>query len=133
LAFSLVSCTSPRISAHSEYVTIETLASFCVGTPDPRKYSPEIGQRLFIDWAFPKEYSSFEDLHLTLTLRYRNRQQNVVDISIDQLSGGTIYYLLNEDYFKSEGILTFKIDVFGDDELLEHWQHQLWADSICFE
>lgn len=41
-----------------------------------------------------------------------------------------MYTLLNERYFETEGILTYKVDLMGDGQILEEWRHQLWHELI---
>lgn len=123
-------CTRERLSAQTDYITVETLASYFVDTPDPRKFCPNQGQRLTITWSLPKEYNDYQDLHLELVVRFRNRNEDKLDIPIEKATGVYYYKILNEDYFSTGGILTYKITLVGSNQTLEEWKHQLWWEQI---
>lgn len=116
----------------SEYVTVNSLASYHIDTPDPLLNNPPVGQRLFISWDLPKTYGCYEDLHMELFIRFRNREQDSLNIKLCNLSGTYVYGLYNDDFFKKDGILTYKILLMGGGEVLDEWRHQIWVDMISF-
>jgi len=128
--FLLVGCAREKITVHTEYISIEHLASYIVETPDQRKYCPEIGQRLIITWSLPKEYLNHQDLHLQIKVRFYDRSEVEESIQVNKITGNYLYYLLNDDYFDTGGILTYKVDLIGDGQVLEAWRHQIWAELI---
>lgn len=129
----LTSCSCNVITVQSEYIDRESLASAHVGTPDPRLNDPPFGQRLIISWSLPREYGRYRELHLDLTLRFRNSEEKSQRIAIHQRQGTTVYEVLDEFYCETKGIQTYKIDLIGDGERLDEWRHQLWADMIHFK
>lgn len=118
------------LTVHTEYLSHENLASFHVGTPDPRLFCPTIGERLILSWNIPTSCQSSNDLHIKITIRFRNREQIEKNIDLQRFQGIYIYPLLDEDYFEKDGILTYKVELFSGEELLENWHHQLWAEQI---
>jgi hypothetical protein len=130
---ALTGCQCEKLTVYTDYLSHENLASYHVGTPDPRLNNPPMGQRLIISWSLPKNYLCYEDLHLDLTIRFRNKQQISEKIDICKRKGMYIYSVLNEDFFETKGLLTYKIDLVGDDVILEEWRHQLWTELITFE
>ena len=133
LSLALVGCAREKLSVRTEYMTFERLASYHVDTPDPLKYCPELGQRICVDWFLPKCYLDYDDLHLHILVRLRNREDDEVNVPINTTSGNYCYYLLNEDYFNSCGILTYKVELIGCDKVLDEWCHQLWVNIINFD
>jgi hypothetical protein len=128
----LSGCVSgDRLSAFSEYVNREDLASYRVGTPDPSLNYPTIGQRLFISWKLPSEYAC-QELMLKLTMRFRDRTEIVQPVILHQISGTYVFELLNDDYFNHKGFLTYKIELFADQQLVDRWCHQMWVELITF-
>lgn len=123
----------PHLTAYTEYLTIERLASTIVETPDPLKYYPELGQRLVINWYLPADYLKEEDLHLEVVVRFRNREQDSFSIPICRANGGYYYEVLNDDFSENGGILTYKMDLIGSGEVLEVWRHQMWTELICLD
>ena len=120
------------LSVHTDYVTIENLASYHVDTPDPLLYNPPIGQRLIVYWRVPEKLVRQQALSLLLTLRFRNKEEVKETVFIDRPVGKTIYSLLDADYFEKRGILTYKVELFNEEDLLKTWKHQLWTELITF-
>ena len=132
LPFLLTSCCRGMLSAHTEYLSVETLASYYVGTPDPRKLCPDIGQRLVVGWSLPPSLMGVEDLNLHIKIRYRNREEQEIDVKLCSMAGFYEFRVVCEDYNATRGILTYKVDLMAGDTLLEEWRHQLWTDFIYF-
>lgn len=126
----LTSCNQSYLSVHTDYFSRESLASFYVGTPDPRLDNPPIGQRLIISWSIPKLIFKCDDLHLKLKIRFRNREELIERIAICRAHGHYLYTLLNEEYMSKRGILTYTVDLIRDGEIIEEWRHQIWTDLI---
>lgn len=130
LPFLLCSCCKKYLSVQTDYLTYKDLASYYVDTPDPRRYCPASGQRLIVSWGVPKEYLCYENLRLEITIRFRNREEVIETFQISKTRGTYVFTLLNDDYFSKRGILTYKIDLVGDGEILEEWRHKIWVDLI---
>lgn len=123
-------CMKGYICVHTDYLSEESLASYYVNTPDPRRLCPDTGQRLIISWSVPQKLLYSEDLHLNIYLRYRNREIDQQVFAITQKSGTHMISTLNEAYYRTGGILTYKIELVGDGQVLEEWIHQIWANII---
>lgn len=129
--FGLTSCME-RLSVHTEYLSYQNLASFHVGTPDPELCCPTVGQKLVISWSLPKFFCSYNQLTLKIKIRFCNNEETEVTVRLNHLQGTYIYSLLNDDFFEKGGILTYKVDLLGNDLILDTWNHQLWAERISF-
>lgn len=123
-------CSNPHLSVHTDYLSHKNLASYHVGTPDPRLDNPPIGQRLIVTWSIPRMYLYYEDPHLVVTIRFRNREEIEETIYIHRMHGTYVYDLLNEDYIEKRGMLSYKVDIIAQGCLLDQWRHQIWADLI---
>ena len=130
LLFFLTACTGQKISVHTDYLSHENLASYHVGTPDPMLNNPPVGQRLIISWHVPPKYLDYENLHLEITIRLRNHQQIVKAVALNKRIGTYVVSLINDEYFQTGGILTYCVNLYGDDELLDQFLHQLWTEWI---
>lgn len=129
----MMGCSSDHLIVYTDYLSHENLASYHIGTPDPRLNDPPIGQRLLISWSLPPEYLRKESPHLAVMIRFRNREELKLTIDICKSSGTYIYSLLNEEYFEKNGILTYKVDLMTNDEVIEEWRHQLWTELLMSE
>jgi len=131
LAFGLLtSCAKERLVIFSQYVGRNNLASYYVNTPDPLLNNPPVGQRILMEWSLPRTYLDYPDLHLELTVRFRNRQETRRTIPIHHEDGEAVYALMNATFYETGGIVTYKVDVVGGGQLLEKWRHQLWVELI---
>lgn len=120
-----------KLSAFSEYVNREDLASYLVGTPDPSLNCPTVGQRLYIRWNLPKEYAC-QELMLKLCMRFRDRSEIVQPVQLHRISGTYVFELLDDEFFSRKGFFTYKIELFADQQLVEKWCHQMWVELITF-
>lgn len=132
LLLSLSSCcTHEGLTVYSEYVTREELASYHVGTPDPRLSCPNVGQKIYINWKVC-EVDACKKLTLKLYLRFRDRTESTQTVELENSSGRYVFALLNEQFFERQGILSYKIDLLADDVVIDEWRHQLWVNLITF-
>lgn len=125
-------CSKKMLEIHTDYINIESLASYYINTPDPLLDRPPIGQRLLISWNIPKELLEEENPHLYVVMHLRNREERAFTIPLKKSCGSTIYSLLNQEYCTTRGILTYKVQLFAGGCLKEEWRHQLWAELILF-
>jgi len=130
LIFILTGCSSRILTVRTEYINEEYLASYHVETPDPALYNPPVGQRLIIHWHLT---CACDDMYLRLQVRYRNREENVIKVPISIKSGYYCYTLLDEEYCRTRGILTYRVELICDGCVVTEWRHQLWADLIEFQ
>lgn len=126
-------CKESYLTVQTDYLTHKDLASYYVGTPDPRQNITAVGQRLIVCWAVPKFYLCFDDLHLKITIRFRNREEVIEIFHLSKTRGTYVFSLLNKEYLAKRGILTYKIDLIGQGKILEEWRHQIWVDLIALD
>lgn len=120
------------LSARTDYIGYQNLASFYVGTPDPLLNNPPFGQRLIATWAIPSriDISQYPDLHLEIRLRYRTREEQTLIVPISKRRGCYTFCVLNAWYCQTGGILTYKLLLKSGDCILEEWKQQMWVDLI---
>lgn len=125
------SCTG-GLSVRTDYFTQENLASFYVETPDPNLYRPFTNQRLIISWYLSTEKIKRENLELRAVVRLKNLHEEKIVEPIHKRTGFYIFQLNQEQLRCSGGILTYKVEIWSGDCLLEVWQHPLWVELIQF-
>lgn len=131
--FVLTGCrVQSKISAFSDSITRESLASYNVGTPDPCLIAPPAGKRIYVQWNLPN-YHEYSHWMFKLRVRFGDRTERVVEKEITKKSGTYTHSILNECYFSHNGVLTYKVELFGDDLLIDEWRHQMWVELITFE
>jgi len=130
---ALVGCTADKLNVYTEYYSFEDLASYHVETPDPILHDPPVGQRLVVSWSLPSDYLLCEDLHILVHIRFCNKEEVIKKICIEENTGIHTFCLTNESYFEKGGILTYKVELYGNHILLDEWCHQLWVDLITFK
>lgn len=135
LLFSgLTGCIGRRLDVQTTFLTQESLASTIISTPDPALLKPPIGQRLIVQWNLRREFTEYQFLSFHLKMRFRNQKELTICKHLKNKQGTYIYEVLNDAYLETKGgILTYRLDVYADGELIDMWQHPLWAQLIRFE
>lgn len=128
----LSACSNADLSLYTEYISIQSLPSYHIGTPDPRLYCPDYGEKLHISWFLPNDYH-YNELYLYLHLRYGNGTFEEKWIRVDCSDGVYAFPLLNENYREKQGLFTYKVALIGDGCILLERRHTLWAEPIVLE
>jgi hypothetical protein len=125
------SCSSSaQLSVMEHSLNHERLASYIIGTPDPREYEDYYGQKLIIDWEIPKK--DFEEGHnnLEIAISFKNDKRIVFIERVNKRSG-TYTYLHEGPAIDEDGmLLTYRVLLQHDEEVLEEWRHHTWAPYI---
>lgn len=129
----LTGCQAPHLNIQTQYISREDLASSYTDTPDAEWHSPTIGQRLLIEWALPDDYSAYENLTLLLKVRFKNRQEEESRFTINNQRGTYLYYVVNEKFCQTGGIITYKAEISNGECVLDSWVHPLWMNLITFQ
>jgi hypothetical protein len=132
-ALLLAGCRKYDISVVQQSVNSSYLASSHVGTPDPRQAHPPEGEKLSVEWRIP---TRILDLHpqLLLHLIFWDYTEKTVAYPLNRSFGWVTYSLLGEEFKKTQGILTYKIDIVTEGgDIYREWKHQLWVNLIKVE
>lgn len=124
------SCTFQRLSVQTQYLSHESLASYHVGTPDPRLDQPMVGQRLLMQWSLSTREVETQNVSLYLKVRFRNHQEEEMTFPITSKRGTHLYVLANEEYHQVGGILTYYAEIRNETCVLASWKHPLWTELI---
>ncbi len=131
LIILLTSCSSNKLHVHNEYLTRDDLASMAVDTPDHRKERPTLGQRLRVRWKLASKFmAEGPKAEVVLKVRYGDRHDEVIHHVVEEDVGMFTHSLTGEEYFERGGITAYKAELIVDGELVDEWQHQLWARII---
>lgn len=129
----LVGCSQYYLTISQQWVDARYLASTHAKTPDPRQDHPPLGQMLVLDWRVPKEVLKQKPV-LVLDLLLWDYTTKQVRFPIDKRMDYVTYKLLNQDYEKSGGILTYKAAIVLEDGTpYRQWKHQLWVNLIVID
>ncbi|NGX57806.1 MAG: hypothetical protein K940chlam3_00702 [Chlamydiae bacterium] len=129
----LTSCGTQRLTVQSEYMLPDRYASVWVGTPDPHKYYPSIGQRLIIQWKLRTELQQYEKVTLRIRVRFRNYELYEKWMQIRCRVGRMIYNVMDEDYTCTDGIAAYHVQIFADGQQIAEIRHHLWEELIQIE
>lgn len=123
-------CSRSPLSVRLDYLSHENLASYHVRTPDPRLYNPIIGERLVISWVLPEDQLAAGDITLSVNIRLHDRSAITEEVPVCQATGSFSYTLINDAYFDTKGILSYRAKLIQGDCVLDEWRHQIWAELI---
>ncbi|MBI3236159.1 MAG: hypothetical protein HYZ48_00375 [Chlamydiales bacterium] len=123
-------CEKYYASVTQQWIDVRYLASTHVKTPDPRQAHPPIGQMLVVDWRVPKSLLK-KNPQVQLTMIFWDFTEKTICFPIEERMGWVTYSLLNEEYDKTGGIITYKAEILDEDgSLFREWKHQLWVELI---
>lgn len=127
------SCKQSILRMQVDNLSRESLASYHIGTPDPRLLYPPLGQRIIVSWYLPQEAFCTQKVSIKISLIYGNHTQETLWYTPKHASGLYVRALLNDEYFKKCGIITYKADLYFSEQLVKCWKHHLWTELITFE
>jgi len=134
LALLFVSCGTERLTVQSEYLVPDRYASVWVGTPDPHKVFPDVGQRLIIKWKLRPEMEQYGSLILKVCIRFRNYETYEKSYRIKCPVGRMIYNIMNDDYTCTQGIGAYTVEIHADDGTqIATIRHHLWRRLIVID
>lgn len=128
LLLTLSSCCKPAtLEVFSNYITMESRASFHARTPDPAWICPTLGQRIYIQWNIEEFMPETE---LKLSIHYGNRTESSTSITLLNAKGSYIHELSGDPFFEKNGIASYKVDIIQQNMIINTWQHILWVDKL---
>lgn len=126
----LTGCHHSGLLVHQQNVNSNYLASTHIKSPDPRQHCPPLGKMVIIEWWVPKKILAC-DPKIVLDLVFWNFTKKIVEFPMKGRIGYCTYELLNEEFAKTKGILTYKVDIVTcDGQVFCEWKHQLWVNLI---
>lgn len=126
-------CGKYYLSLTQQKVDASYLSSVHVGTPDPRQAHPPLGEMIIMDWRVPKELLQ-EHPFIELRVIYWDYTEKAFSFPINKRMGYVTYKDLNEEFTKTQGILTYKADIkTASGKIYKEWKHQLWVNLITLD
>ena len=133
LLLVLVGCQKHYIAVRQMQIGPDYLASAHVGTPDPRRADPPIGEKLVIDWSVPPELLA-QHPRVFLHIIFRNHTEKFEFMPITTKVGTEVYSLLRKDFKETQGLLTYRAEIVtADGHVYRDWKHQLWVNLITLD
>ena len=133
LLFLCASCSPFHpLEVQTQLMTHAYLASYRVGTPDPRLDEPMRGQRLLVHWSLPEKEFIAGETELKMRIRFRNHEEKEVFFPLAARHGTYYYDLMDDEFISTKGILTYFAEVKRGDCTLAVWKHPLWTAWISF-
>ncbi len=125
------SCQQGTLMVHQQKVSPTFLASTNIGSPDPR--TPPNGQMIVAEWIVaPRVLQS--DPMLRLQVMFRDYTETTVDFPIHSRAGYETYSILNKEFKKTGGFLSYKAEILtGEGQVVANWTHQLWVKLITVD
>ena len=129
LLFVCTSCQKYYVNVQKQHVGRGSLASTFVQSPDPLQKDPPKGERLVINWRIP-EPALGPDVHLELTMIMKDYTQLTKTYPLKNAFGYLTFDLLNDDYRKTGGLLTYKAEIKDKGAVMEAYEQVLWTELI---
>jgi len=130
LSFFFASCSTAHLYVRSENYSRQDLASYAMDTPDPRKTSPDFGQRLVINWQVAESTFQKGPLELVLSVKLKNGEEKTSKTVLTKRQGRTFYPIFGNDYVKKGGLQSYFVELRSCGKTLTSSQHKLWVKKI---
>ncbi len=127
---ALCGCQLQTVNVDTYFIGPETLASYWVGTPDPGRCCPDVGQELVLTWNMPTSYLQYKDLHIQWIIRFGNHQEEIFHIAVHTKKGEYVYSLINQPYWDRRGIQTYRAEIIGNGQVLKTLCNSVWTTII---
>jgi hypothetical protein len=125
------SCYKNHLYVQQEWVDEKDLASYFVGSPDPRRKNPPVGQKIIVNWDFSRTLFLNEMGHILVTVHFWDLEEKMVEAPIDRRRGYASFFFSNPTKDPTKKILTYRVQIFKKDgTLFETWKHQFWTELI---
>ena len=128
----LLGC-GPCLSVKKEWIDKHSLASVYVGSPDPRKENPPIGEKLLIKWNI-SEKEMRENPTLVVKILYKDLSQDILLHPVSKRCGFFTHSLSGKKYREKEGYLTYKAEIQGEGGVVfKEWKQHLWIERLTID
>lgn len=119
-----------HLNVERRYIDAKSLASTYVKSPDPLQKHPPKGEQLWMYWHLPS-YVMEQPLVLTLKVVMKNLEEDIVAYPIKTHIGRAVYSIMNDQYTRTGGVLTYRADITTvDGTTIESFKQQLWVKPI---
>ena len=127
LTLLFTACTRQNLEVFIDSIDADDLASNRVDTPDSNRLCPDLGQKLVITWNLPRSWALRE---IRARVRFGNREESYLNFTLPDCRGVKVFELINDDYCEKQGIVSYIVELYSDDVLLDTIQHSLWCEII---
>lgn len=126
------SCQKRVLYMQVDNISRESLASYKIGTPDPRLIYPPVGQRMIVSWNLPPKDFVAEEMAIKLSIVYGDYSREEWWFTPRKSFGMYMRTLLNDCYFQKCGYLSYRSELFYRGKVIAEWRHRLWCEPITF-
>ena len=127
---SFFGCTTGYIQVEKVKTEKRTYASRFVGSPDPRRLNPPKGEKLFVNWSIPLEFSS-EQYRIKVDIVYRNLSRETYLFPIKRRAGAKVIEMVGDEFKEKKGFLSYKFEIVSlDGKVISDYTHRMWVDLI---
>ena len=130
LALLCASCANSYIEIIKIKTDKMTFASRFAKTPDPRALNPPKGEKLYVNWSLPLQFSPGQ-YRIKIDVIYKDLTREVLVYPLKRRAGTKIIEMLGEEFKEKKGFLSYKAEVITlDDKVVSDYTHRMWVDII---
>lgn len=131
--FCLCGCRHHVLYVQKEFLGPERYASVYVGSPDPKRFCPEVGERFYVHWSLPRRYTDCYPLELAIFFRYPFGDEDSWVVPITARKGWYELENIGDWFCAKGGVRSYLVQLIKDGVLLAEERHVLWEDRIVIE
>lgn len=126
----LTACETYYVNVKKMHVDKSSLASTFARTPDPLTVHPPEGQKLVVEWRLPRRFTN-QPMTLFLNVIYKNLDTKELIYPIQTNVGWVSYSLLDEEYKKRGGILSYRAILYDEEgKEIKNYTQAMWFDKV---
>lgn len=123
--FLLSGCYRNQVEMIKIKINRDSLASSFTQAPDPRQKAPATGEQLLISLDLDPEID-LSNCRAILCLVYQSLETQEIEFIPKKHKEEISFFILGEQYKQSQGILTYKLEVYVNNKTVALYQHPMW-------
>jgi hypothetical protein len=105
------------------------LASSFTKAPDPRQKAPPEGEQLLVHCNLDSELD-ITQCKAVVSMIYNNLESETVEYQLRAAKEDFSLFVLGEKFKRTQGVLTYKVEIVSDDTIIYTKQHPMWFKKI---
>lgn len=129
----LSSCSQPSLSSFTEFIDNDYTAGAQLGIEQGGARDEILGQQVVVTWSLPYRLQKLLPATLHLSIYYGDGKIEKLTYEVRQLSGYRVYCLKGDNYYNRQGIVSYKVSLFGEGKEIVSRRHHIWTEVIAVD
>ena len=128
----LTGCYQKRIETTKIHIDRKSLASSFTNAPDPRQKAPPTGEQLLIHLDLDPEME-LNSCRVVLYVLFKSLEAQEIEFIPKKHKQLISYFILGEKYQLSQGLLSYKLEVYENNKQHALYHHPMWFEKFSIK